>query len=38
MFCFSQISYVLGEVTNNVFGIIEYVSEGNELLLFNNES
>jgi len=27
----------LGEVTNNVFGIIEYVSEENELLLFNNE-
>jgi len=38
MFCFSWISYVLGEVTNNVFGIIEYVSEENALLLLNNES
>jgi hypothetical protein len=38
MFCFSHILYDYGEITSNIFGIMEYVSEKNELLLFNKES
>ena len=38
MFCFSQIMYDYGEITSNVFGIMGYMSEENELLLFNKET
>jgi len=38
MFCFSQILYDWDEITSNICVIIEYMSEENDLLLFNKES
>jgi hypothetical protein len=38
MFCFSHNLYDWGQITSNIIDIIQFMSEENELLLFDKES